>query len=112
MPIRPGKHKPSTATTKVHATPEQQRGTSTQRGYGYKWQQARAGYLARHPLCAECERQGRVKVATDLDHITPHKLDMVLFWDRDNWQGLCHACHSTKTAKEDGGFGNRSHSKR
>jgi 5-methylcytosine-specific restriction protein A len=31
---------------------------------------------------------------------------MVLFWDRSNWQGLCHPCHSAKTATEDGGFGN------
>lgn len=111
MPVRPRKHAPSKPATKVHLAPEQQRGTSAQRGYGYRWQQARAGYLAIHPLCAECERSGRVTIATDLDHITPHKGDMVLFWDRSNWQGLCHSCHSTKTATEDGGFGNRSHSR-
>lgn len=53
-----------------------------------------------------CEEEGRVKAATDLDHINPHKGDMVLFWDKDNWQGLCHSHHSQKTATEDGGFGN------
>jgi hypothetical protein len=31
-------------------------GSSTKRGY--KWQQARAGYLAKHPLCAYCEQAG------------------------------------------------------
>jgi len=82
------------------------RESSAQRGYGYKWQQARAGYLARHPLCAECERNGRTTEATDLDHIRPHKGDMAIFWDRRNWQGLCKPCHSAKTAREDGGFGN------
>lgn len=30
--------------------------TSTQRGYGYRWQQARAGYLAKHPFCVFCLR--------------------------------------------------------
>jgi 5-methylcytosine-specific restriction protein A len=25
--------------------------TSTQRGYGYKWQKAREGFLRSHPLC-------------------------------------------------------------
>jgi 5-methylcytosine-specific restriction protein A len=31
---------------------------------------------------------------------------MALFWDQSNWQPLCHTCHSKKTAREDGGFGN------
>jgi 5-methylcytosine-specific restriction protein A len=31
---------------------------------------------------------------------------MVLFWNRSNWQSLCHSCHSRKTASEDGGWGN------
>ncbi|WP_407496877.1 HNH endonuclease [Pseudooceanicola sp. MF1-13] len=35
-----------------------------------------------------------------MDHITPHKGDRKLFWDRSNWQALCHACHSRKTARE------------
>nr|WP_313208501.1 HNH endonuclease [Stenotrophomonas geniculata] len=26
--------------------------------------------------------------------------------DGSNWQTLCVPCHSTKTAREDGGFGN------
>jgi 5-methylcytosine-specific restriction protein A len=106
MPVRPARHKPSAPDTKRHQPAEIERGNSNARGYGYKWQQARAGYLAKHPLCAECERQGKITVAVDLDHIEPHKLDMDVFWDRGNWQGLCKSCHSAKTAREDGGFGN------
>ncbi|WP_409558335.1 HNH endonuclease [Achromobacter animicus] len=55
------------------------------------------------------------------DHIVPHRLaealasedaDRIataraLFWDRANWQPLCWRCHSRKTAREDGAFGNR-----
>ena len=44
-------------------------------------------------------------VAKVTDHIIPHKRDMKLFWDRNNWQPLCKPCHDTKTAREDGGFG-------
>lgn len=42
-----------------------------------------------------------------MDHIVPHKGDMTLFWDRNNWQSLCSACHKRKTVLEDGGFGAR-----
>lgn len=107
MPLRPGTHKPAAPSTTKHQPPEQ-RGNSTERGYGYRWQQTRAGYLRKHPLCAHCARDGRVEPATDVDHIVPHRGDQALFWDRSNWQGLCHACHSRKTAAEDGGFGNAS----
>lgn len=83
------------------------RRSSSARGYGRRWRQEREKYLAAHPFCVECERQGKRTLATDVDHIIPHKGDAKLFWDRKNWQGLCHTCHSIKTAAEDGGFGNR-----
>ena len=69
-------------------------------GYTYRWQQARKIFLMMHPLCVKCGEP-----ATDVDHIVPHKGDMALFWNRDNWQPLCHHCHSVKTATEDGGWG-------
>jgi len=89
--------------TRAHDT---RRGSSSQRGYSYRWQQARKSYLSKHPLCAECERSGWITAATDLDHVIPHKGDKAAFWVRANWQGLCHSCHSRKTAAEDGGWGN------
>ncbi|MGZ4955295.1 MAG: HNH endonuclease [Methylobacter sp.] len=70
-----------------------ERGSSAQRGYGYKWQQAREGWLRSHPLCEAHKRKGQVAVAEVVDHIVPHKGDMKLFWDRDNWQSLCKLCH-------------------
>ena len=84
---------------------DQRRGSAASRGYGHRWRQAREGYLRAHPLCVECERQGRLTPATDVDHIKPHKGDRTLFWQSSNWQSLCATCHSTKTAREDGGFG-------
>mgnify|MGYP002624165148 FL=1 len=71
------------------------------RGYGRQWQKARKRFLAAHPLCEECMKNGRYVKATDVDHIIAHRGDKTLFWDRSNWRALCHSCHSKKTAKED-----------
>jgi 5-methylcytosine-specific restriction protein A len=86
---------------------EAQRESSTQRGYGYRWQKTSKGFLRAHPLCQcdECkEGELRLLAATVVDHKIPHRGDMKLFWDRDNWQAMSKPCHDRKTAKEDGGF--------
>ncbi len=71
------------------------------RGYGAAWRGARKRYLAAHPMCVECMKEGRCVKATDIDHIIPHRGDMKLFWDESNWQPLCHRHHSIKTRRED-----------
>lgn len=81
-----------------------QRGSAAQRGYGARWRSYRVAYLRRHPLCVKCETAGIAKLATDVDHIVPHRGDMKLFWDHSNHQGLCRRHHSAKTAREDSGF--------
>ena len=43
--------------------------TSTQRGYGYKWQNARATYLAKHPFCAYCLRDAGISYEQDAEAI-------------------------------------------
>ena len=82
--------------------------TASQRGYTAQWSRESKAYLQQHPWCIECARQGRATAATEVDHIVSHKGNRELFWDRSNWQGLCKRCHSIKTAREDGGFGNPS----
>lgn len=84
---------------------DKRRGSSSKRGYGAQWRKARLFFLINHPFCVECGKKGILKAATDVDHIIPHKGNQELFWDEDNWQPLCHECHSRKTASEDGGFG-------
>lgn len=80
-------------------TPERYaRPNAYQRGYGKRWQAASKGWLARNPLCVECERQGQIQQAECVDHILPHRGDMTIFWDSDNWQSLCKRCHDRKTA--------------
>lgn len=68
--------------------------------YDRRWQKIRELYLAKHPLCAECQKLGRLTPASELHHIiavndggSDHG---------DNLMGLCKSCHSRKTAKESG----------
>lgn len=58
----------------------------------------RAALFRRDPLCAECKRNGLVRLATQRDHIIPLAeggLD-----DDSNTQGLCHECHEGKSLAE------------
>ena len=75
--------------------------TSTQRGYGYRWQQERESYLRLHPLCVMCQADGVVTVANTVDHRIPHRGDEALFWDRTNWQSLCANHHSSEKQKQE-----------
>jgi len=86
---------------------DKKRESAAKRGYGRKWQVASKGYLATHPFCVKCLEKGEYVQAECVDHIVPHKGDMSLFWNADNWQALCHSCHNKKTATEDGGFGHK-----
>ena len=84
------------------------RGSSNDRGYGSRWATLRKMVLAAHPLCADPggvhAANGEVVLATDVDHIVP--LQQGGTDELGNLQALCHSCHSIKTAREDGGFGN------
>jgi 5-methylcytosine-specific restriction protein A len=69
------------------------------RGYTTRWRKASKRFLSRpeNRLCVECKRRGRAVLATVVDHRRPHRGDWELFWDEDNWQGLCKPCHDRKT---------------
>ncbi len=61
-----------------------------------QWRRARRIFLSdpEHCLCVHCLSIGIETPATIIDHIKPHKGNIDLFWDEDNWQGLCANCHS------------------
>ncbi len=92
---------PGQVYCKEHAawSADRLRGSAAARGYDAKWRDARAAYLRRNPLCAQCWKEGRLTPATVVDHIVPHRGDQLLFWDQDNWQSLCRRCHDRKTGK-------------
>ena len=55
-----------------------------------------------------CQAEGRHTPAQVTDHITPHKGDLALFWDRNNWQSLCKWHHDRhKQSIERGGVGRK-----
>ncbi len=72
---------------------DDRRGNASDRGYGARWRRARAHYLRDHPLCCCCKANGRIVASSVVDHIEPHRGDMVMFWKPSNWQALCKACH-------------------
>jgi len=72
---------------------DDRRGSSTQRGYGYAWQQRRKEFIKRHPFCVRCG-----KPTTDVDHVIPRSRGGSD--DDRNLQPLCSRCHKQKTARE------------
>ena len=71
---------------------------ATKRITGRRLQQLRAELFRRAPMCAECERQGRITLASQRDHIKP--LTEGGTDTEDNVQGLCETCHDAKSLQE------------
>jgi len=71
------------------------RRNARQRGYSAEWDKKASAYLEAHPVCVGCRGIGLVVPATVVDHIIPHKGDRRLFWDSNNWQGLCTWHHNS-----------------
>jgi 5-methylcytosine-specific restriction protein A len=63
------------------------------------WFRMRKAILDENPLCVECLKHRRITVATDVDHIKPHRGDPEVFFDSSNLQPLCKSCHSAKTLR-------------
>ncbi len=65
---------------------------------GRKLQAIRKAHFSRWPLCVHCLKQGRTRLATELDHI----LALVNGGTdtADNRQGLCDECHDIKSAAD------------
>lgn len=93
----------------IRSQKEFERESPTKRGYNYKWTKARKVFLAQHPVCEcpECKASGHPLPANVVDHIIPHRGNQNLFWDENNWQAMNKRCHDKKTARENGGFGNK-----
>jgi 5-methylcytosine-specific restriction protein A len=67
--------------------------------YTAQWKALREDVLNANPLCVDCQAEGRVSRATEIDHIVRHQGDPALFWRLTNLQGLCPMHHSMKTRR-------------
>ena len=68
------------------------RGSAASQGYDHKWNAMRDWYIARHPLCEDCEAHGKVTPAVLVHHVVPLK-DGGERLDPDNLRALCTDCH-------------------
>ncbi|TWB19201.1 HNH endonuclease [Nitrospirillum bahiense] len=76
------------------------RGTAHQRGYDGDWKRVRAEFIKTNPVCDE---PGCGRAAIDADHIVsvreaPHRR-----LDPTNLRPYCHAHHSERTRRDQGG---------
>ncbi len=100
MPAKAPVHRPPASSAPRHVPPmvDRQQRRALHTGVA-AWKRQRARVLARDLyLCAHCGGYG-----DHVDHIngdaSRHVQDTAL-------QTLCRSCHSVKTAREQGGFGN------
>lgn len=68
-----------------------------------EWQRLRWSVLV--DAIFTCRRCGRIGNSPELvaDHITPHRGDRALFFDRANLQCLCKPCHDGAKQREERG---------
>ena len=71
------------------------RDPDTNKRYGRAWKKIRAHYIQAHPLCEQCEQEGRLTPAEEVHHILP--LANGGAHDDDNLMALCKSCHSSIT---------------
>lgn len=65
---------------------------------GAAWRKLRAMVLSEEPTCEQCEREGRITLATDVDHRDNNPSNN----ERSNLSSLCHPHHSMKTMADMG----------
>lgn len=76
---------------------EYQRDPETNKRYGRSWKRIRDRYIKAHPLCEECQKQGRLTVAEEVHHILP--LSKGGGNETSNLMALCKSCHSRITVE-------------
>lgn len=69
-----------------------------ERGYDSHWYAIAAHHKRTHPLCAACQRLGRVSPVAVTDHIVAQAFGGLT--RADNLQSLCSDCNTRKTALE------------
>ena len=74
-----------------------ERDPASRKRYGRAWKRIRDSYIAEHPLCEQCQRDGKLTPAEEVHHIQPLALGGSN--DKTNLQLLCPTCNLRKGAK-------------
>ena len=75
-----------------------QRDPNTSQRYGRAWRRIRELYIQAHPICEQCEKEGRLTLAEEVHHILP--LTDGGTNDAENLMALCKSCHSRITVRD------------
>jgi len=99
MKLPPASMKKEKTKKRSNWKPDSERGTRQKRGYDLQWLRLRKEFLLRNPLCEICRRDGRRRLASQVDHIVPFVgLNDPLRLSINNLQALCLPCHRRKTS--------------
>jgi 5-methylcytosine-specific restriction protein A len=82
-----GRFCPEHAKKEASRYEKYQRDPETRKRYGRAWKRIRDRYIAAHPLCEECKRQGKLTPAAEVHHILP--LARGGTHDESNLMALC-----------------------
>ncbi len=68
-----------------------QRDPNSNKRYGRGWKRIRDRYIKAHPLCEQCQKDGRLTTAQEVHHVVP----LINGGSNhvDNLMSLCHSCH-------------------
>ena len=69
---------------------ERSHGTNSK--YGRAWHRIRARFAAKHPVCEECLKHGKLTFVQEVHHIIPVSRGGT--HDESNLMSLCQSCHN------------------
>lgn len=71
----------------------------------YRWRKKLRPIIFKrdYGLCQECKRRGTITKGTVVHHRVEARDDLSLFWDEDNLELSCNACHNKEHPERSGG---------
>ncbi len=101
MPTKP-KYATTSAQSPAAAAAEYKRRPKYVEAHAFynsaRWRKLRAQILRRLPLCTDCEKLGRVTLATEVHHVEGRRENPSLAYAPENLTGCCKSCHNGRRA--------------